>query len=185
MAVSHVTKVFAVTDMKIRPVLTDPEGGAMTYGAAVDVPGAKSLTITVAVNSQELRGDNTQLDYDSVIGAMSGSLEFAKLSLDVLSTITDALVVDSGVTPNEQSSWSLDKDTKLAYFSVEAVSASADPIGGDVIYTVAKCMPSSLPEMGLVEEGYKTSTLAFNFVHPIGTDSTFDVAIRETAAAIA
>lgn len=185
MPISHVTKVFAAKDAKLFPLTADPAGGSPTYGTGVDVPGLKTVTITGDVNSVELRGDNTKLDSASSMGSVSVSLEFAKLSLDLLSAVFAALTVDSGTTPNQLANWTLLGTTAFNYVGLTCQAVGADPITGDVMFSVYKMIPSSFPEMGLEEEDYKTSSLEFEAMPLLSNGKWLGAAIRETTAALA
>lgn len=185
MPLSHVTKVFAAKDAKLFPLTADPAGGSPTYGTGVDVPGLKTVTITGDVNSVELRGDNTKLDSASSMSGVSVALGFAKLSLDILSAVFSALTVDSGTTPNQTSVWTLLGTTGFSYVGLTCQAVGADPIAGDVMFSVYKMIPSSFPEMGLEEEDYKTHTLEFEAMPLLSNGKWIGAAIRETTAALA
>ncbi len=78
MPLSHISRLFAVADAKISKMLTDPPGGAATYGPAVDVPGIKSLPVDFDFVTADLTGDNRRLDQEStVIGARRSSWSLA------------------------------------------------------------------------------------------------------------
>lgn len=182
MPLSHISKVFAVTDCKVRPLTADPSGGSPTYGVAIDVPGIKSVAITGSVETKSLRGDNTLLDADSTLTEVSVSIEYAKLSLDVLAAILGGTVVDSGTTPAQKSSWDLTSTSKPRPFLLEAVSATADTIGGNIGFCLWKVVLSSFPELGLAEEDYKTGTLQGSAMPLLSNGKWFTPTLYETAA---
>lgn len=185
MPISRISKVFAVKDAKIAPLLTDPASGSATYGASIDVPGIKVVSISGSIESKTLRGDNRLLDSDSVITEVTVSIEYAKLSLDVLSALMGGAVVDSGTTPAQLSTWSLTADSKPMPFKLEAVSVSADTIGGDVLFRLPKVSLSSFPDLGLEEEDYKTFSVE-GAASPLNSGGKWvDVVLRETAAVLA
>jgi hypothetical protein len=184
MPVTHITKVFAAKDCKLWPLTADVSG-APTYGTGVDVPGLKTVTITGDVNSVELRGDNTKLDSASTMGGVSVSLEFAKLSLDVLSAIFTAATVDSGTDPNSLATWTMLGTTGFSYVGMTANAVGADPVIGDVMFSIYKMIPSSFPEMGLAEEDYKTNTIEFEAVPTISNSKWVGAAIRSGTGAAA
>jgi hypothetical protein len=185
MPISHITKVFAVTDCKIALLTADVAGGSATYGTSLDVPGIKSVTITGDVETKQLRGDNTLLDSDSVITGISVSIEYAKLSLDVIALLFGATVVDSGTTPNQLATLDLSGTIKPRPFRLEAISASADPVAGAVRFTLHKVIVSSFPELGLAEEDYKTGTLEGSAMPLLATGNKWiSTIIQETAAVL-
>jgi hypothetical protein len=184
MPLSHVTKVFAAKDAKIFPLTADPAGGSPTYGTGIDVPGLKTVTIEGDINTAELRGDNTLLDNASSLGGITVSLEFAKQSLDLLGAMFGNTVVDSGVTPNQKSVWSLLGTSTLAYVGMTCQAVGADTITGDVQFAIFKMILSSFPEMGLEEEDYKTSSVEFKAMPLIANGKWIGVTLNETAAAL-
>ena len=185
MPISHVTKVFAAKDAKFYPLTADPASGSPTYGAGIDVPGLKTVTISGDVNSVELRGDNTKLDQSSSMSGISVEVEFAKLSLDILSAIFAAATADSGTTPAQKATWTLLGSTTFSYVGMTCQAVGADTIGGDVQFAVYKMIPSSFPEMGLEEEDYKTSTIEFEAVPLLSNAKWIGTTLNETAVALA
>jgi hypothetical protein len=184
MALSHVSKVFAVKDAKIAKVTADPSGGTTTLGASVDVPGIKTVTIGGDITTAELRGDNTRLDYSATLSGVSIDFEYAKLSLDALAVLIGPTVTDSGTTPNQVSTLAVSSSNTLNYFQFQAIAAGADTVGGDVMITVYKAILSDFPELGFEEEDYKTFKVAAQALPRLSDGKWFDVALRETTAAL-
>ncbi|MER6103622.1 phage tail protein [Streptomyces sp. NPDC001832] len=186
MPISRVTKLYAVEDCKVFPLLADPEGGAPSYGAGIDVPGIKSMEISGDVEVKELRGDNGLLDSDSSISNVTVSYPHAKLSLDVLKALLDSTVTDSGTTPAQVSKWSMKQGAKpLPYKLVgKTPTSGGDAVGGDVHFTLHKCVMSSFPGLGLAEEDYRTIENEARAVPLISTGEWVDVEIHETATDI-
>jgi hypothetical protein len=186
MPISRVTKLYAVEDAKIFPLLSDPEGGTPSYGAGIDVPGIKALEISGDVEVKELRGDNGLLDSDSAISNITVAWPHAKLSLDVLAALMDSDVTDSGTTPNQKTKWQLKKGAKPLPFKIEAKTPTGggDIITGDVHFRLLKCVMSSFPGLGLAEEDYKTPENEARCVPLISNGEWIDVEINETATAI-
>jgi hypothetical protein len=189
MALSHVSKVYAITSAKVAKMTADI-GGA-TYGTSIVVPGSKKLGTTPEIQFKELRGDNSLMDSDSVLQGLRGRLDYAKLSLDVLNTILGtAAVVDTGVTPNQVSTLSLLGNLGGAtpsvpnYFKLEAKSLDADVITGDVHYVFYKCRVTGF-EVGLNEEDYQTFWIEFATQPRLVDGKWMDIVFNETAAAIA
>lgn len=185
MPLTHVTKVFAAKDAKLYPMLTDVAGGTTTYGTSVDVPGIRKVEITGDIEAKELRGDNTLLDQDSVWQNLKVKIEYAKLSLDAEAVIMGGTVVDAGTTPNQTATLGLTGGTTLGTFKLEAVSASADPIAGNVKFAIWKCRAASVPETGLAEEDYMTAALELVTMPRLSDGKWFDRVISETAAVLA
>ncbi|MGW6598503.1 phage tail protein [Streptomyces sp. NPDC055036] len=186
MPISRVTKLYAVEDCKIFPLLTDPAGGTATYGEGIDVPGIKSMEISGDVEVKELRGDNGLLDSDAAISNITVSYPHAKLSLDVLKALVSSTVTDSGTTPSQKSKWSMKQGAKPLPYKIEGKTPTSggDLVGGDVHFRLFKCVMSSFPGLGLAEEDYRTVENEARAVPLISTGEWIDVEINETAAAI-
>lgn len=182
---SHITKVFAAKDAAIFPLTADPAGGSPTYGTALDIPGIKTVQISGDINTVELRGDNRLMDAQSSLTNVTVSIEFAKLSLDLLAAFFSNTVVDSGVTPAQKSVWDLLGSSELGYVGLDAQAVGADTIGGDVHFSLTKMVLSSFPEMGLEEEDYKSHTVEFTAMPLNSTGKWLTTAINETAVAVA
>src|SRR4051794_8928928 len=95
MALSRVTKLFAVKDAKIGKLTADPAGGTTTYATLVDVPGIRTVGISGDVNIVELRGDQVLLDSDTTLQNITVTFEYAKVSLDVLVAALGGAVADA------------------------------------------------------------------------------------------
>ncbi|MEU4205584.1 phage tail protein [Streptomyces sp. NPDC026294] len=187
MPISRVTKLYAVQDAKLAPLTADPAGGTPTYGALVDVPGIKEVEISGDVEVKELRGDNQLLDSDAAISNVTVSFPHAKLSLDVLAALMTSTVTDAGTGATESTTWELDGTTRPTPFKLEAVTpvSGGDLIGGDVHFTLHRCVMSSFPTIGLAEEDYKTPEVEARALPLISTGKWIKVTINKTATAIA
>lgn len=185
MPVTHTSKVFAVKDAKIAKLTADVSGAAPTFGASIDVPGIKSVTIGGDITTAELRGDNTRLDYAAVLSGISLTFEYAKLSLDALGVFLGSTVTDTGVSPAQIATLGVKPSDQFSYFKFTAVAAGADPIAGDVMITIYKAILTEFPEMGFAEEDYQLFTVGAQAVPVLGTGNAWlDVSIRETSAVL-
>ena len=185
MALSHVSKSFGVKEMRIAKLLTDPTGiPPATYGASVPLVGSQKLTITGAINTKFLRGDNMLLDSDTVWDSLSATVDYAKLSLDAMSVFYSTTTVDSGTTPNQLATLAMKNTDVLQYFKIEGRAASADPIAGDILFSLWKCKLSSFPTLGLMEEDYQRSALSITIVPRLADNRWMDVVLRETLAVL-
>jgi hypothetical protein len=189
MPISHVTKVFAVTDAKLYKLTADPAGGSPTYSAGIDVPGIKKVTIKGDVETKQLRGDNTKLDSDTVLTNITAEIEHAKLSLDALAMMLTQTVTDAGTTPNQTAALDIfggnvSGGVKFAPFKIEAISATADVVGGNVKFQLHKCVLNSFPDMGLAEEDYQTSSFGVDCSPLISNGKWITPTLSETAAVL-
>lgn len=185
MPLSHVSKVFAAKDAKIFPITSDVAGGTITYGTGIDVPGLKTVAISGDITSVELRGDNQSLDRASAVGAVNVSLEWAKLSLDILAALFKNTVTDSGTTPAMKSLWELLGTSQLGYVGLTAQAVGADSVAGDVQFAIHKMILTSFPDLGLAEEDYQTFTTEFGAMPTLANAKILGTTLNETAVAVA
>jgi hypothetical protein len=185
MALVHYSKVFACAEIKIAKLLTDPTGvPPATYGSSVPLVGSKKLVINGTVNTKFLRGDNRLLDADSVMGDVTATVDYAKLSFDAMSVMFSTVVVDSGSTPNQLATWQMANTDTLNYFKIEGRAVGADPTAGDVLFSLWKCKIASFPTIGLNEEDYQTSALSLVVVPRLADNFWINAVLRETKAAL-
>lgn len=185
MTISHVTKYFGVTDLKVFPMTADPAGGTATYGTAIDVPGVNRIGVDGNVETFILFGDNVQLDADQVLSSITASLVHAKESLDLLPKMLGGTVTDAGSGSTETATWSLlGTDTLFPPFGIRAKLAKADLIGGDVHIVLYKCTLSSFPSFGFEEKGYRAFEKGLNVFPRLADSKWADTVINETAVAI-
>lgn len=188
MPISHSTKVYAVADCKVYALLTDPAGGAATYGTGVDVPGIKTMEIGGDINSVDLRGDNGPLDQASTLGSVTVKVDHAKVSLDVLAVILGSTSADTGTTPNQVATATIAGGQTLGYFKIEGKTPTGggDTPLGDVHYTLHKCILTSFPDLGFAEEDYRLVSFTAVAVPTNATGAKIlTTTLNETAAAIA
>lgn len=185
MPISHVSYTFGTEDAKIAKLTADPAGGTATYGSLVDVPGIKSVTISGNVESKELRGDNQLMAVITKLRDVTATFNHAKLSLDVLPVFFDTTTVDAGITPNMTATWDLAGDDDMNHFGFTAKAAQADTIGGDVHFTLTKCILSAFPDLGLAEEDFKEHSAAAIAMPRLSDNKWITAAINETSAALA
>lgn len=186
MPLSHVTKWFGVSDAKIKKITADPAGGTTTFATAVDVPGIKAVGISGDVTNNDLRGDNTLLDSNSVLGSIEIEFEHGKLSLDVLPVLLGGTTADSGTTPNQVAAYTLDNTGTFSYFQFEAKTPTAgvDSVTGDGHITLYKCILSEFPEMGFEEEDYRIFSVTARALPRLSDNKWINVTANETAVAI-
>ncbi|WP_330349275.1 phage tail protein [Streptomyces sp. NBC_00582] len=188
MAISRVTKVYAIKDAKIAPLTADPAGGSATYGTLIDVPGIKSLEISGDVETKQLRGDNTLLASNSSVSNIQVAVTHAKLSLDVLAAILGGTVTDSGTGSTEVSTYDLTgAGATLPPFKIEGVTPTGgvDIVGGDLHVVLHKLTLAGFPDLGFAEEDYRIASFTANAEPLLANDKWLSIILNETAAAIA
>jgi hypothetical protein len=189
MPLSHVHKVFAVEDAKIAPVTADVAGASTTYGTIIDIPGIKSVEISGNIESKTLRGDNVLLDADAVLTDITCTINYAKVSLDVLAAFfTSLTVTDTGTAPSQKSTLSLTPATsrlKAFKFEAKTPTGGVDISTGDAHIVLYKCVLTGFPDLGMAEEDYATGSLEFMAMPQLGTGNKWlDIVVNETSAAI-
>lgn len=186
MPLQHFTSTYAVADAAIKALLTDVPGSAgPTYGALIDVPGIKAITLSGTVNKQELRGDNTALEVEVTLTGLSVKADHARLSLDALAVMLGSTVADTGVTPSQRASMGLTRDQRFGYFQLAGKSVSAGhSVGGDEHLVFPKCKLSDFPELGFSEEGFKEYSFTASLTPTAATGKWVDIILNETATAL-
>lgn len=171
---------FGVKDCIIAPVLTDPSGGAMTFGTEVDVPGILSVTVGGNVSNKTLRGDNTILASRSTVSEVTATVEHSVLSLDVLAELFGGTVTQ-GSTDN-RSYFDAPDGTTPPPFKLEAICAAGE--NGDEAFglIIFKCVLASFPAPNVQDDEFSTFTFDVTGVAPIGTDPSYRYVVNDTGA---
>lgn len=183
------TKRFAVDDAKVAKITADPVGGSTTYATSVDVPGIKSVTISIDITEKELRGDNKLLDTDVVYAKATGTFNYAKGSHDLHAVLLGATKTDAGTTPNQTSTLALLGTNRPNAFKFEAKTPTggADPSGlvtGDEHLVLYKCKITGFGGYGFAEEDYQTFSVPFVAYGRLSDDKWIDDVLNETTVAI-
>lgn len=185
MPLSPDTPWFGVNDAQLAVVTADPDGGTTTYGTLMDVPGIKSVTWGGDISSNELRGDGTRLDFNAAFGGWTLGFEFGKSALAVFSALLGGTVVNAGATPAQSATWTHTKTSRPNYFKFESQTLGTGNIGGDGHIIGFKCVLTSVPELGHVEEDYKTYTVEAAAMPRQSDGNDLSVVYNETLKAIA
>src|SRR5258708_6396164 len=191
MAIPHNTKLYGISDMRIAKMLTDPPGGAASYSASIDVIGVTKMLLSRAVATTQLRGDTTLPDIDSTVNGVSAVIDYAKWNSDAMNILMGGAVSDTGVTPNQVSTFRLlGGAPPLApslpnFFKIEAKAVAVDYINCDCHIALGKVKIDAFPLFGFNEEDYQL----FNFGvqrAPRAADGFWaDVVYNDTLAALA
>ena len=165
------TYVFGAADAKISPLVSD-SGSAPVYGAAIDVPGLKSIEIKGSSSTKELRGDNRVLEKISVLESVEVTLTFAKWDPSIYSIMTGA-----ALTEDEDGSYrvSLGANASPSHFKVQAISVGASGAASNVDIVLPKLIVTDLPDMvGLSEEDFKTVSVTCEAIPLTSTGEWID-----------
>lgn len=185
---AHFSRVLSVDDAALYRLLTEPGTGIgpATYAAKVDLVGVRIMTWEPTYKSLELRGDNQILDTDVIPGVVTGKLEYAKIHQDALAILWGGTQADSGVTPNQVSTFTLTGGQLPAYFKLEVQCKTTDFFTqpGDIHFVLYKCKIVTGPMMEMTDADYGIQALTFKAVQPRSTDPTARVTFNETAVAV-
>ena len=187
MTVKTTSKVFGIDDIKIYPITEDTET-AYTVGDAIDVPGAKNLSIDLEIEEKDLTGDNIVLDVYSNIKKATFNVGFSKLSPEPLNASFGGRLVLRGPTPSWKQVFSLPSGDKPSYFQLAAQVTNIDE--GSLRINIMKCRISAAP-LSAVENDFATYSLSGSAVFTskkfirsgISAPLLFDISIDETETA--
>lgn len=112
------TITVGIRDLKISQLLKDDTTG-VEYGAPVDIPGVKEITITLIQDEKELTGDGVILDTYTKRKGYEVTFKNAQFNQNVLDIINGSTTTSSG-TVNNKVYTTVDKSTDVAnYFALE------------------------------------------------------------------
>lgn len=180
MTLAKETVILGVDDAKISPISVD-DSSALTYDAAIDVPGITSIKLTPNFVEKELRGDESILDQYSKLESIDWSFENSIMSLDVLAVLIGGTVTANGVTPNQSQTYKLNKADKPKYFKLEGKSDYTDM--GDAHVVLYKCKASKA-EYSFVGEDYAKVSASGKAIGTKYNGDIKDLVFNETAVDI-
>lgn len=96
--------------------------GVNSYGAAYDILGARNMSVTWVVETDQAEGDDVVLDRYSKIIAVTVQIEQAAVDLEVLDMISGGTLVSNG----NYEDLKLGQDDTLNYVALAGRSASSD-----------------------------------------------------------
>lgn len=105
-----------------------------SYGTAYDVLGARNMSVTWVVETDQAEGDDVVLDRYSKIIAVTVNIEQAAVDLEVLDMISGGTLVSNAAYEDLK----LGQDDTLAYVAIAGRSASSDG-ANDLHIFVPKC----------------------------------------------
>ncbi|NLH62462.1 MAG: hypothetical protein GX452_13770 [Ignavibacteriales bacterium] len=97
MALTHIIELMGLSDLSFTP-----DGGS-----AVDIFGARKMSIEFDGVAKPAEGDDKTLAYNSAFKGAKVSFEAMAVDLEALSALTGQTIVDSGSTPNQTSTLSI------------------------------------------------------------------------------
>lgn len=180
MTLAKETVILGVDDAKISAIAVD-DSSALTYDAAIDVPGITSIKLIPNFVEKELRGDESILDQYSKLESIDWSFENSIMSLDVLAILIGGTVTANGVTPNQSQTYKLNKADKPKYFKLEGKSDYTDM--GDAHVVLYKCKASKA-EYSFVGEDYAKVSASGKAIGTKYNGDIKDLVFNETAVEI-
>ena len=172
--------VLGINDAKIFPITKD-DSTSLTYGAAIDVPGIRSLKVTPTFIEKQLKGDETVIDTYAKLEQIDWSIEHGVISLDALAVMVGGAVQAGGTSPKQNQTYSLTKDDLPKYFKLEAKIDYADV--GDVHFVLYKCKCTSY-DVTLQGEEYATISASGKAIPTMKDGKVKDIIFNETAVDI-
>lgn len=120
MAVQTHLKTYSLYDLKIATLTGD------TPGTLVDVPGIQELTVTIATEGVELRGDNMVIAAVDKGNSVEWKMTAGGLSLATMQIIFGQTYTDTGVTPAVVRRLDIAASTPRPYFVIVGHTLSDD-----------------------------------------------------------
>ena len=112
------TITLGIRDLKISPLVKDDSTG-VEYGAPVDVPGVKEISITLIQDEKELTGDGVILDTYNKRKGYEVSFKNAQFTQTVLDIINGSTTTSSGTVGNKIYKTEDKSDDTPGYFALE------------------------------------------------------------------
>jgi hypothetical protein len=108
-----------------------------SYGTAVDVPSVQMLSTNIETINAELEGDDQITDTHAKRRSGEVTFRFGAIDLDVWEVLTGEASVESGPSPNEKSTLTMDADS-YPYIGIVGI-ADATQGDGDLHIFIPKC----------------------------------------------
>lgn len=179
---SHKTQLYEVVACNLKKMTADPASGAATYGTVIAVPEIKTLLLQPAFSKKVLRGGGQLLSVRSKMTEINFTMTYAKLNLDAEAVIFGGAVSDTGVTPNQASSYDQLGSDALPYFWLEAWTDGADTIGGDAHIILYKCIADN-ESVGFADEDFHTMSVGGSAMQRISDSKWRTIKLNETLVA--
>lgn len=137
---------------------------ADTPGAKVDVPGVRSLSVSVESDSDQLEGDNSVIAIARNPKSLSGSIEIGMINLAALAALNGGTVVTTGTSGEHIMSLDESSAAPARYVQIVGQAGSLDENGSAYRITLLKCQVVSGPNETLTVNDWNTPTIDFEGV---------------------
>jgi len=183
MPLTTVPLPYGIRDIKLTP-FTDATNA--TYGTAVDLPYARTLSFSETEEFTELRGDDSLVAVHGQGPQVEWELEAGGISLEAYAVMSGAAITESGTTPDQIKT--LDKlvTHQRPYFKIEGQAISDS--GGDLHTIIYRAKANDALEGEFTDgEFFLTSGSGVGLGSLVTADlnKLYSFIQNETAAAIA
>lgn len=159
MALNDHLITYTITDLKV----VEYSGGSLG-GSLTDLPGIRSMQITLNNDAVELRGDNKVLSVIDQGNSLEWQMEEGGMDLQTLAIVLGGVSTDTGVTPNIVRSLKIDGDTIRPYFGIVGVSPAEDGVG-DLHIFIPKAKSTGSFEVTAQDQEFATPTISGSAVN--------------------
>lgn len=177
MAIAASSRTYGLTDLKVASLTGEAPG------TLVDVPGIRSCEVTLATDSDELRGDGKIISVVDKGNSVEWSMEAGGLSLDACTIILGKAPTTTGTTPAQVGRTDFKSADSRPYFYLQG--QAKDDAGGDIQVIIWKAKATGNVVLGFADESFLTPTIEGRGVGRTADDLLLTLLYHETAAAIA
>jgi hypothetical protein len=178
MAIPTHIKTYSLTDVKVATLTGD------TPGTLVDVPGIRSLTVTLTTEEIELRGDNSVIAVADQGRGLEWSAEAGGLSMAAYQVITGKSFSDTGSTPNAIRAMHINSTDSSPYFYL-AGTAPGDDATSELQVHIYRAKASGNIELNFSDGEFLTPGFSGRAVGRVADNRLLTIRVMETAAALA
>ena len=114
-------------------------------GTKVDGPGARTLTWTIASDSDQLEGDNSIIAVVRNPKKLTGSVEVGRTNLAFFATCVGGTASTSGTSPNGITTLDESSSAGSRYVQIKGNTYSQDASGSGYEITLKKCLVTGGP----------------------------------------
>lgn len=181
---SPTTYVAAIDSARISPLLTDPLGGAATYGASIVVPGVTEITATPKVKTVEINGDNQNLATLTFTNNCDVKFDFAEFSFDLIPYIWGGILSTTGTDPNGVKRWDWGFE-RGALFKLEGRAIGTLDPGSDFHVVLGRVNIITPPPVGMKYQDTTAMSCAGVAYKLRSTGTALSAIYNQTAVAVA
>ena len=174
---------YGLRDTQITPYTT---ASATTLSTLLDVPNARTMSFSETEEFEELRGDDKVVAIRGQGAAVEWEMEHGGISLGAYKAIAGGLVVTSGTTPAQVTTYTKKVTDARPYFKAEGQAISDN--GGDFHVLLFKCKADSSLEGELADGSFWLTASSGKCLPATLTaeiDTLYKFVLNETAVPIA